>query len=209
MKKLIVTGIQLFLMLFLVSSSANATDWRFPFGLTYAGNFNEVVDLHEDNLKAKGYHVDTSWEWPVGLSFQPYVELDFGLGFGMGLGPIMFILTDTYGSNDDADFFNVPVNLNIRYSFLPKKNISPYVRGGVSYNIASGDYVESSSVGFLGALGIEFSRNRAVGWGFEVGYDSSEIEFNRYYTYGYYHWYEGGTKDIKPIEWWASIFVVF
>jgi outer membrane protein W len=114
----------------------------------------------------------------------------------------MFILTDTYGGNDDADFFSVPVNTNLRYSFLPKKNISPYVRAGVSYNIASGDYVESSKVGFLGALGIEFSRKKAVGWGFEVGYDSSEIEFEDF-TLG------RDTIDIKPIEWWACVFVVF
>ena len=201
MKKLIVTSIQLFLGLLLVSSSANAADWRFPLGLTYAGNFSEVLDLHEDNLKAKGYSVDTSWQWPVGLSFQPYVEFENALGVGAGLGPMMFIVTS---GASDGDFFNVPVNLNLRYSFLPKKEISPYVRGGVSYNIASGDYVESSNVGFLGALGVEFSRKRAVGWGLEVGYDSSKIEFKAFRSRTSYF-----KKDIKPIEWWASVFVVF
>ncbi len=199
MKKLIVIGIQLFLVLLLVSSSANATDWRFPLGFAYIGNFNKVVDLHENNLEAKGFDVDTNWKWPVGLSFQPYVEFDNGLGVGMGLGPMMFIL-----SNQDADFFNLPVNLNLRYSFIPKNNISPYVRAGASYNIASGDYVESSKIGFLGAAGVEFSRKSPVGFGFEVGVDSSEIEFKKFQSSSLW-----SKKDIKPINWWASIFVVF
>jgi opacity protein-like surface antigen len=196
MKKLIVIGIQLFLVLLLVSSSANAADWRFPLGFSYVGNFHKVVDLHKDNLEAEGFNVDTSWEVPVGLTFQPYVEFDYGLGIGMGLGPMMFIST-----GGDADFFNLPVNLNLRYSFLPKEKISPYVRAGASYNIASGDYVDNSKIGFLGAVGVEFSRKSPVGFGFEVGVDTSKIEFKDLER--------GGTKDIKPINWWASIFVVF
>jgi len=194
MKKFVPTVIHLFLILLLISSTAYATDWRFPVGVSYVGNFNKVVDIHEDNLEAEGFEVDTTWQFPFGLTFQPYVEFDFGLG--MGLGPMMIIVT-----SEEADFFNLPINVNARYSFIPKNNISPYVRAGASYNIASGDYVDSSKIGFLGAVGVEFSRKSAVGYGFEVGYDSSEIEFDDFK--------KGGTKDIKPINWWASIFVVF
>ncbi|MEW6419128.1 MAG: outer membrane beta-barrel protein [Nitrospirota bacterium] len=155
-------------------------------------------------MEAKGYDVDTEFAWPVGLTFQPYVEFDNGLGVGMGLGPMMIVAT-----NQDADFFNLPVNLNLRYSFLPKEKISPYVRAGASYNITSGDYVEGSKIGFLGALGVEFLRKSPVGFGLEVGYDSSEIEFEEFerpYPYGVV---KKGTKDIAPINWWASIFIVF
>jgi hypothetical protein len=199
MKKGIAVCIQVFLILLISSSYASATDWRFPFGLTYAGNFTKVVDLYKDNLEAEGYDVDTKFVLPVGLTFQPYVEFDFGLGIGAGFGPIMFITT-----NQDKDFFNVPINMNLRYSFIPKGDISPYVRGGISYNIASGDYRDKSKPGPFGAVGVEFSRKKPVGFGFEVGYDASTITFDDLNSNS-----TDATKDIKPIGFFASIFAIF
>jgi hypothetical protein len=49
----------------------------------------------------------------------------------------------------DADFFNLPLNLNCRYTFNHQGNVFPYIRAGVSRNFASGDYVEGSKIGFL------------------------------------------------------------
>lgn len=204
MKKKIVACIQVVAVLFIVSNYAIAADWRFPVGFTYVGNFNKIVDLCENNLETELEEefdivdVYTEFKWPFGTSFQPYVEFDMGLGVGIGIGPLMYIKSSGF---KDVDFFNVPINLNLRYSLIPKKDISPYVRAGVSYNIASGDYVEDSKLGFLGALGVEFSRKSPVGYGLEVGYDSSEIEFEDFRR--------DGTKNIKPINWWASLFVVF
>jgi hypothetical protein len=199
MKKNITVSLMAFLILLTVSSSAIAADWRFPFGVTYVGNFNKVVDIYKDNLEAEGYTVSTDFAVPVGLTFQPYVEFDMGIGIGMGFGPLMYIKTDM-----DEDFFNVPVNLNLRYSFFPKSDISPYVRGGVSYNIASGDYVDKSKPGPFGAVGVEFLRKKPVGFGFEVGYDGSKIEFDDFNSFS-----TEGTKDIKPIGFFASIFAIF
>jgi hypothetical protein len=199
MKKNITVSLMAFLILLTVSSSAIAADWRFPFGLAYVGNFNKVVDLYEDNLEAEGYWVSEDFAWPVGLTFQPYVEFDMGIGIGMGFGPLMYIKTDM-----DKDFFNVPLNINLRYSFIPKGNISPYVRGGVSYNIVSGDYVDKSKPGPFGAVGVEFLRKKPVGFGFEVGYDGSTIEFDDFNSSS-----TEGTKNIKPIGVFASIFAIF
>ena len=182
-----------------------AADWRFPVGLTYINDFGDVVDIYEDNLEAEGYIVDTSWEFPVGISFQPYVQLDNGFRFGAGIGPTIAFI------GDDASFYDIPINVNAGYIFFPSANISPYVRGGLMYHIAGGDYVEGTSLGLFGGIGVEFSRKENVSFGIELSYDTSEIEFEKYSSDSNYWWnsYKSGTKDIKPYGLMFSIFVVF
>jgi hypothetical protein len=192
------------------SSSIDAADWRFPVGLTYIDNIGEVVDLYVDNLEAEGYEVETSYEGSVGISFNPYVQLDNGIRIGTGIGPIAVIA-------GDADYFDFPVQLNGGYVFLPKSNISPYIRGGAMYHIAGGDYVEGSTPGLFGGVGIEFFRNKPVGFGIEVGYDSSEVEFEKNRCTNVSrrtgnclnYVKEDETEDIKPIGLMISIFAVF
>lgn len=93
-------------------------------------------------------------------------------------------------------------------SVLPAESgISPYVRLGGRYNIASGEYVESSSVGFFGGGGIEFGRTKKVGGGLEVTYDTSTVEFEKLER-------NNGTltsekEKIKPGALMISAFVVF
>jgi hypothetical protein len=194
-------------MLFLVNYPASAAEWRFPLGFTYASGISDVKDLFEDNLKAKGYIVDTGFDWPVGLSFQPYMQFENGIGVGFGFGPMMFIIVDSsYGSDDDT-FFNLPINLDLRYTFMPSSKISPYVRGGLRYNIASGEYVESAKVGLFGAAGIEFARKNRIGFGFELAYDSSQIEFEKYRRVN--GRLTRTTEDVEPCAFMVSVFVIF
>ncbi len=167
--------------------------WRFPVGLGGVTAFDDVADRYEDNLRAKGYTVDKDGAFPVGISFQPYVELNTGLRLGCGIGPATFLWygddkDDHYRSyhskydddSNDVHFYDVPVNMTIGYTFMPTADFSPYVRGGFIYHIAGGDYVEGVTPGLFGAFGIEFFRNNKVGFGVEVGYDTSRIEFERY-----------------------------
>lgn len=201
MKKLCMFFCVLFIGSLSIVESAKANEWRFPFGLGYASGLGDLVDIYEDNLEAEGYDVDTS-EWPVGLLFQPYYQFDNGLRIGVGLGPTIFI----YG---DADHYEVPLNLNIGYSILPSSNTSPYVRCGVAYHIAGGDYVEGSNVGFFGALGVVFFRNSPVGFGIEVAYDASEIELERYEGAGWLPPQRLDNEDVETIEVLVSIYAVF
>ncbi|OQY58072.1 MAG: hypothetical protein B6245_13695 [Desulfobacteraceae bacterium 4572_88] len=106
------------------------------------------------------------------------------------LDPFMMI----YG---DVDFFNLPVNMNCRYTFIPKSKVSPYIRAGVSYHLANGDYVVGKSAGFLGGIGFEF-----FNMGLEVSYDTSEIEIENL-SHG------DSTENIKPCEWALSFFFLF
>jgi hypothetical protein len=102
---------------------------------------------------------------------------------------------------NNRDFFDIPIGLDLRYTFIPTANTSPYIRAGGRHHLASGDYVEGSTPGFFGGFGIEFLRDKRVNMGIEVSYDSSEIELERrrYNT----------TEDVKPSELMVSIFVIF
>jgi len=176
---------------------AAAGEWRIPVGLTYVSGIGDIVDQYEDNLQADGFLTESADGIPVGISLQPYYSFDSGLGIGVGLGPTMLI----YG---DVDFFNLPVNLSLRYTFMPRANTSVYLRAGVSHNMASGDYVEDTQVGFIGAAGVEFMRQKAVGFGMEIGYDSSTIELEDRTTAD-----PNDTKEFEPVGFTVSIFAVF
>lgn len=119
------------------------------------------------------------------------------MGIGFGLGPIMSI----YG---DVDFFNLPVNLCLRYALTIQSNSSVYVKAGVASNLVSGDNIEDSQPGLLGAIGIEFNRDRAVAIGFEVAYNNSTIEIVDFTTPAI-----GDTNEIEPIGLSVGIFAVF
>jgi hypothetical protein len=194
------------LAVFMYTSRLSAAEWRFPIGLVYATGFQDVYNLHKDNVTAQGFNVDDEFYWPVGLSFQPYVLFQNGLGIGAGIGSFTYIHTsdDLNGYN----FYDIPINLNIRYTPLPKLNISPYIRVGGSYHIAWGDFVKKSKPGFLGALGVEFLRNRKVSFGVEAVYDSAEITFDKYDNLGG-TLFSKGEKNIKPGNFIFGLYIIF
>lgn len=103
---------------------------------------------------------------------------------------------------------DIPINLNIRYTPLPKSNISPYIRVGGSYHIAWGDFVKRSKPGFLGALGVEFLRSRKVSFGVEAAYDSAEITFDKYDNLGG-TLFSKGEKNIKPGNFIFGLYIIF
>ena len=195
MKKTFLVSCILFLLMgLIVSRPSKAAEWSFPVGLTYINGFGDVADIYEDNLKAEGYLVNSVESIPIGISFHPYVQFDNGFRIGTGIGPLMLII-------GDASFFNMPINLNGGYTFLPAANTSPYVHAGVMINAASGDYVEGTTPGFFGGIGVEFFRNRTVGLGIELSYDASEIEFEKKVN--------NSTENIKPAGLMFSIMAVF
>lgn len=177
--------------LFLIQT-ATAGEWRIPFGLSYVGGASKFLDQVEDNLESEGYTTDT-FIWPVGLTVQPYYEFDFGLGAGFGVGPLVMLA-------GDADATLLPVNACLRYAFMPKAKLTPYLRTGLSYIVASGDYIEGSSPGFVAAVGMEFLRHKRVGVGVEIGYDSSVVEMEDP---------PDGTTDIKVVGLLVSVQAIF
>jgi hypothetical protein len=178
------------------SFSATAGEWRVPLGLTFVSGAGEIVDQMEENMEAEGYIVDSAQGLPMGISLQPYYEFDSGLGIGGGIGPFML----GFG---DIDFSIIPVNLSLRYAFMPKSSTAPYLRLGASTLLASGDYIEEAQPGFIGAVGVEFMRDKAVQFGIEAGYDSSSIKIEDLPAG------PTATKTIEPVGFLISIFAVF
>ena len=177
-----------------MAGPARSADWRFPVGLSYISGIHKVVDLYEENYQAEGYATDVDKGLSVGVSFSPYVQFDSGWAVGGLLGPVEFI-------SGDADFFDLPVGLDVRSFLFPKAAVSPYLRAGVKYHLASGDFVNKSIPGLFGGVGLEFMRTSRVGIACEFLYDSSEVEFDEVAT--------GGTRKIKPAEYMVSLQVVF
>ena len=172
-----------------------AGDWHFPLGLTYISGFYDIVDIYEDNLEEEGYLVDTVEAPPLGISFHPYFQFLDKFAIGCGIGPLMYI------DGDVVEFFALPFSLDGRYFFLKTAGTGLYLRAGVKKYFASGDYVEDSTPGFFGGLGLELLKNKKVNMGFEVLVDYAEIEFEDLKN--------DDTKDICPNPVIVSVFVIF
>jgi len=189
------------LALALLSAPARADEWRVQIGLSYLNNFDDLVDRYEDNLdaelRAAGFWVirdDDTEGLPIGLSIHPYYQYDNGLRLGGGVGPAAII----YG---DVDHFQLPLCLDVGYTLAPSAPTTPYVRTGLSYHVADGDYVEDSKLGFIAGVGIELFRNKDLAFGVEAAYDSAETEIEI--------WGTRQTDDIKVAEFSIRGFIVF
>ena len=172
MKRICLLSFMIFFSGLLFSGLANAEEWRFPVGISYVSGFADVNDIYEGNLKGEEITGDTGYT-PIGLTFQPYLELDNNLRLGAGIGPCVALLGDT-------SYTEIPININVGYTLKPvAHNIYPYFRTGFVHHLVSGDYIFGSDPGFFLALGIELFRNKAVGLGIELAYDTSRIRLEK------------------------------
>lgn len=155
-----------------LSISAQLSQAGNALGLSYASGFDDVANWHEDNL-----YVDRSG-LGLGLSYRYIHEFDPNLRMDVG--------ASYYGMWGDVDYSDLPLQLTIGYNFAPSTTFNPYIRGGLSYHIMDGDYVEKDAdVGFLGAIGVEIGSG--VSFFMEVSMDTAEATFNTnegswYYT---------------------------
>jgi len=152
---------------------ANADDdaMRYALGYSYLKNVAEVKDAYKHLLKDAGDDHDI-YNISISICFQPYYQFQNGYRAGAGIGPLIILAGDAY-------HVQVPLNLTLGYSFFSNSQISPYIRAGISYHMASGEYYASSSPGYIGGIGIEFLNTKPLHFGFEIAYDASEIKLDR------------------------------
>lgn len=195
------TGFVLMAILVLFSNGvAIASDgWNVSIGLNYVSGLDELVDQYELNLENEGYVVDTT-QIPVGLAVTPYYQFKNGMQISAGFGPIVVIA-------GDRDHFELPLRLGVGYSLFSDSAVSPYIRGGVSYHVASGDYVDDTSVGFFGAVGVELIKfgNSGSSMGIEASVDTAEVDVDVIGSSGT----KTGTKGIQSTEFTVGIFFTF
>jgi hypothetical protein len=145
-----------------LTSSAHALEWRL--GLAYASGLSDVTDLYEDNLDRSGLDADVDLKFPIGITVGAKYDWASGMRADLGLGPAFFI-------EGDVDHFELPVTATVGYDFNRSGELAPYIRGGLAYHIASGDFYESSAPGLFVAAGIDFSR-----FTIELGADLSKVK---------------------------------
>ncbi|HVM59514.1 MAG TPA: outer membrane beta-barrel protein [Verrucomicrobiae bacterium] len=177
-------------------------EWRVRAGLTYANGIWKASDAVYDHYEAEGFdlsrvtipvglHLDASAEWNI----QDKVSV----GPELRLGPGLFFWVekkDLYNETKETDIlFMLPLSLSARCTFLPKAKVSPYARVGVGYVVAAGDLAGNSEAGFEAAGGVEFFRNRRVGFGIEGGYNSCEVKV--------------AGQDVRPVDIFASAYASF
>ncbi len=147
------------------AGASRIADFRFPVGLSFVSGTLDLKDYAEDRTDMDVF------AFPVALGISPYYQFAHGSQIWLDIGPSQLVMVD-----GDVDYWGVPVGLSYGFAFLPRSSFSPYARVGFKYPIAGGDWVESSSPGLFGAVGVEFMRKRMVGLGIELGYDGSEVE---------------------------------
>jgi hypothetical protein len=202
MKRSICVIICIMLMILTVPSS-QAGDLKFPVGPSFISGYLKVTSLYEDYLGG----VFDSWTLPIGASFHPYYQFDFGMRLGFGVGPFSLII-------GDATYYNVPVSFQAGFSFIPRANFSPYIKTGAIYNIAGGDYVAKSHPGFLVGLGFEFNRKRLIGFGFEIAYETAALtleddEFDVQWDPDLGTTYTVNSEKVRPNGLIISFFIIF
>lgn len=164
--------------------------WHFQLNLNYVGGMNELTDSIEDRNPL--YDIDVLL--PVGVAFNPYYEFASGLAVGMEVGPIIIGI-------GDADFYVIPVGLDLRYTFNREGQVSPFVRAGVQYAFAGGDFIDTGDVGFYAKAGLEIGHSNRWSWGIEAGYSSTSVDVL------------GGeglpTEQVEPYEFTIGLFARF
>jgi len=148
--------------------NANSDKWNFALGYSFLTNVDELKDTYKylSVTQGDGDHV---YNLSVGITFNPYRQFANGIRIGPGVGPLILIL-------GDAHHVEVPVNMTIGYSFFSDADFSPYFKTGISYHIASGDYLADSTPGFFGGLGLEILNQDKQHLGIEAAYDAAIIK---------------------------------
>jgi hypothetical protein len=154
--------------LLITSKAALSADSAHYVGLSYVSGIRDIWDWHEDTLDPDDFEHGA----PVGLSYRFAAIENDGIRLDLGLGPIVLIM-------GDIEYFDLPLQFSLGYSFFNSSSVRPYVRLGASIHLNSGDYlVEENSVGGIGAIGIDFGEAGTTNFFIEAAYDSAKATFS-------------------------------
>ena len=144
---------------------------RLAAGYAFLSRVDDIKDSYKHVLGATGKNRDI-YNASLGLTIQPYYQLNNCLRAGAGVGPFILMV-------GDARHIQVPLQAFVGYSFFPDAALSGYVKCGMAYHAAAGDFYSTSEPGFCAGLGCEFANTRKVHIGFEIMHDASEIVLDR------------------------------
>lgn len=150
--------------------TANAAEWHNSFGIGFINVNDDLEDIHKSNIQAEGLD-DSEFEAALGWGYfyQPYYLYENGFALGMGIATPTGIVAEEH-------FFNIPLHVDARYFLGLDSSVSGYVRAGIRYNLAFGEYVEGTDPGAILGIGLLFEWNASTKVGVEFTDDASEIE---------------------------------
>jgi len=179
--------------------SATAATFDHAIGLSYVSGFSDVVDFYDSEPDLS---VDSLG--PIGISYRFVINLDVGVRFDVGVGPIAAVV------GGDVSYYDVPFQATAGYSLFPHHTFRPYVRGGFTYHLMDGDRVTSDAgTGLLGAVGVEIGKRGRISFFAEVAVDTAEATFEHADTSFFGGTQSGETEDINVTGTVVTVGVVF
>ncbi|MBU0729870.1 MAG: hypothetical protein KKE17_07240, partial [Proteobacteria bacterium] len=136
-----------------------------------------VLDVHDFYQKGA-----PAWEktdaFPVGIAYRATANFDNGFRADVGIGPVVHI-GDLGTPVQGYEYSDKPLNATVGYSFILSKNTKVYIRSGLVYHyLGKGGYQnKNDAFGVLGAVGVEFAKQRKMSGFLEVAYDNTEVTF--------------------------------
>lgn len=177
-----------------------SSGFHFEAGLSYATGTDNVLRQVETN-----FGFSKEYKRQVGLHLATYNRFSENLAIGGSVGPCMFFkVTDSeahYTDKRDQWNYVIPVSADLRYFFNKTGVFVPYLRAGLAYSIAGGDYIGPGSPGLVAAVGTYIGEKRGFKLGLELGYDSSTVKIKS----GYIH----HAENVRPTEYSFRIFAAF
>ncbi len=145
--------------------------FRIAMGYCFLSQTDDIKDTYKHLLRAEGRDADV-FGTSLGVKCEPYYQFKNGIRAGASAGPLILIAGDSH-------HFQVPLNLSMGYSFFQDAPVSGYLKCGISWHAATGDYVAHSAPGFYGGAGCEILNHKPVHIGIEIMYDAATVSLDR------------------------------
>jgi outer membrane protein W len=193
-------GLLLCSVLLPTAKAAATSGYHFEAGLSYATGTENALQQVETNF---GFSQD--YKQQVGLHLAAYYRFPDNLAIGGSVGPCMLFKVTNSETHytDKRDHWNyvLPVSADVRYFFAKTGVFVPYLRAGLAYSVANGDYIGPGSPGLVAAVGTYIGEKRGFKLGLELGYDSSTVKVKS----GYLH----HAENVRPTEGCFRVFAAF
>lgn len=164
--------------------------FRGHLGLTAASGYADLRTKIEQNNP----FLDIKQLTVVGLEFSGYYLTSSGFAFGGAIGPAS-------AATGDYDYSIVPISVGARWQLARSDTSAAYIGAAAEKYVVNGDLVDDGSAGVAVTFGMEFSKPRGLGWGFELGGHTATVKVKATAF--------GGEKTAKPGQFRIGAYFLF
>jgi hypothetical protein len=164
--------------------------FRGHIGLTAASGYADLRTKIEQNNP----FLDIKQLTVVGLEFSGYYLTSSGIAIGGAIGPAS-------AATGDYDYSIVPISFGARFQLMRNDTSAAYIGAAAEKYVVNGDLIDNGSAGVAVTFGMEFSKPRGLGWGFELGGHTASVKVK---ATGF-----GAEKTAKPGQFRIGAFFLF